>query len=159
MPAEDPSADTAVPAGADPAQESVFEPEPVLPEAVRQRVINLAASAITGLPIDELPTALRRVAKFAPNRRARLGGPIIATQLAADPLLRQRLASKVVDENVELGQAIAEGATPASDTTRFAQSATRIPVSLIEGRGVEGHGGSAGAVARLERAGRWRRES
>jgi hypothetical protein len=114
MPAEDPSADAAVPAGGDPAQEAVFEPEPVLPEAVRQRVINLAASAITGLPIDELPTALRRVAKFAPNRRARLGGPIIATQLAGDPLLRQRLASRVVDETGELGHAIADGAPPAA---------------------------------------------
>jgi predicted RNA-binding protein with PIN domain len=114
MPAEDPFADAAVPAGGDPAQEAVFEPEPVLPEAVRQRVINLAASAITGLPIDELPTALRRVAKFAPNRRARLGGPIIATQLAGDPLLRQRLAGRVVDETGELGHAIAEGAPPAA---------------------------------------------
>jgi predicted RNA-binding protein with PIN domain len=114
MPAEDPFADAAVPAGDDPAQEAVFEPEPVLPEAVRQRVINLAASAITGLPIDELPTALRRVAKFAPNRRARLGGPIIATQLAGDPLLRQRLANRVVDETGELGHAISEGAPPAA---------------------------------------------
>ncbi len=50
MPAEDPFADAAVPAGGDPAQEAVsepeqvlpeavFEPEPILPEPVRQRVI------------------------------------------------------------------------------------------------------------------------
>ncbi len=114
MPAEDPTADAVEPAAGDPAQELVFEPEPTLPEAVRQRVINLAASAITGLPIDELPTALRRVAKFAPNRRARLGGPIIATQLAADPLLRQRLAARVVKEAGDLGAAIAEGAPPSA---------------------------------------------
>src|SRR5215207_10158167 len=70
-------------------------PEPVLPEPVRQRVIQLAAAAMSGLPVDELPSALRRVAKFAPNRRARLGGAVIATQITGDPLLRQRLATRV----------------------------------------------------------------
>ncbi len=53
-------------------------PEPeiraLLPEPVRQRVVALAAAALPGLPFDELPVPLRRVAKFAPNRRARLGG-------------------------------------------------------------------------------------
>ena len=40
-----------------------------------------------------MPVPLRRVAKFAPNRRARLGGPAIAAQLAADPLFRQRVST------------------------------------------------------------------
>jgi predicted RNA-binding protein with PIN domain len=114
MPAEDRSVNDAVRVAGDPAQEPAFEPEPVLPEAVRQRVINLAASAITGLPIDELPIGLRRVAKFAPNRRARLGGPIIATQLASDPLLRQRLATRVVEEAGDLGAAVVDGTPPAA---------------------------------------------
>ena len=72
-------------------------PEPTLPEPVRQRVIALAAAAMPGLPADEVPVPLRRVAKFAPNRRARLGGPAIAAQLAADPLFRQRIGDRVVD--------------------------------------------------------------
>lgn len=88
--------------------------EPVLPEAVRQRVIALAAGAMTGLPLEELPMPLRRVAKFAPNRRARLGGPVIAMQLSGDPLLRQRLAARVVNEAGDLGAAILEGVTPAA---------------------------------------------
>src|SRR5690606_26075682 len=67
--------------------------EPVLPEAVRQRVIALAAAAITGMPADEVPGPLRRVAGFAPNRRARLGGSLIAAQLATDPLFRQLVGS------------------------------------------------------------------
>ncbi|GII21993.1 NYN domain-containing protein [Planosporangium mesophilum] len=96
------------------AREQGFEPEPVLPEPVRQRVITLAAAAITDLPIEELPTALRRVAKFAPNRRARLGGQVIATQLAGDPLLRQRLATRAVEAAGGLGAAIVEGAPPAA---------------------------------------------
>ena len=99
---------------ADGAEAALYEPEPVLPEAVRQRVIALAAGAMTGLPLDELPMPLRRVAKFAPNRRARLGGPAIALQLASDPLLRQRLATRIVNEAGDLGAAILEGTAPAA---------------------------------------------
>jgi len=90
------------------------EPEPTLPEPVRQRVVVLAAAAITGMPLDELPAALRRVAKFAPNRRARLGGAAIAAQLAADPLFRQRVGGRAVDAAGELGAAVREGTTPAA---------------------------------------------
>ena len=99
---------------AGPDEGTAFEPEPVLPEPVRQRVIALAAAALVGLPADELPVPLRRVAKFAPNRRARLGGPLIATQLAGDPLLRQRLAGRVLAEAGDLGTAVIEGACPAA---------------------------------------------
>lgn len=89
-------------------------PEPILPEPVRQRVIALSASALPGLPMDETPVPLRRVAKFAPNRRARLGGAAIATQLAGDPLFRQRISGRVLAEAGELGAAVVEGACPAA---------------------------------------------
>jgi len=88
--------------------------EPTLPEPVRQRVVALAAAAMTGMPVEELPVPVRRVAKFAPNRRAKLGGATIAAQLAADPLFRQRCAAKAVDEAGELGLAVCEGAIPAA---------------------------------------------
>jgi predicted RNA-binding protein with PIN domain len=114
MPAQEPSADEVAEAAGAAAQEPGFEPEPTLPEPVRQRVITLAAAGMTGMPLDELPMALRRVAKFAPNRRARLGGPIIATQLAGDPLLRQRLAARAVEEAGELGAAVVDGTLPAA---------------------------------------------
>ena len=51
-----------------------------------------------------LPVPLRRVAKFAPNRRARLGGPAIAAQLAADPLFRQRISGRVLDRRRRPGR-------------------------------------------------------
>jgi predicted RNA-binding protein with PIN domain len=114
MPAQEPFADEVAEAAGDPGQGQGFEPEPNLAEPVRQRVITLAAAAITGMRLDELPMVLRRVAKFAPNRRARLGGPIIATQLAGDPLLRQRLASRAVEEAGELGLAVIDGTPPAA---------------------------------------------
>ncbi|MBX6356380.1 MAG: NYN domain-containing protein [Micromonosporaceae bacterium] len=87
--------------------------EPILPEPVRQRIVALTASALGTLAPDELPAALRRVAKFAPNRRARLGGPAIATQLASDPLFRQRVAARVVADAGDLGAAVADGTRPA----------------------------------------------
>ncbi|GAB3985038.1 NYN domain-containing protein [Plantactinospora veratri] len=90
------------------------ELEPTLPEPVRARIVSLAAAALPTLPTDELPPPLRRVAKFAPNRRARLGGGPIATQLAADPLFRQRVASRVLAEAGELGSVVVSGASPAA---------------------------------------------
>jgi predicted RNA-binding protein with PIN domain/Skp family chaperone for outer membrane proteins len=98
----------------EPTAEGVLEDEPVLPEAVRARVTALAAAALPGLPFDEVPVALRRVAKFAPNRRARLGGPAIAAHLAADPLFRQRLGSRVLGDAGELGEAVVGGVLPAA---------------------------------------------
>jgi predicted RNA-binding protein with PIN domain len=88
--------------------------EPTLPEPVRQRIINLAAAALPTLPGDELPAPLRRIAKFAPNRRARLGAAPIATQLASDPLFRQRVASRVLAEAGALGAAVVSGSSPAA---------------------------------------------
>jgi predicted RNA-binding protein with PIN domain len=90
------------------------EPEPVLPEPVRQRIVAMVASVLPGLPVDELPVPLRRVAKFAPNRRARLGGPAIATQLVGDPLFRQRASERVLAQAGDLGAAVVEGTGPAA---------------------------------------------
>jgi predicted RNA-binding protein with PIN domain len=91
-----------------------FVPEPVLPEAVRQRIMVLAAAALPGLPADEVPVPLRRVARFAPNRRARLGGREIAAQLVADPLFRQRVGTRVITESGDLGAAVTSGVAPAA---------------------------------------------
>jgi predicted RNA-binding protein with PIN domain len=106
--AEDPAA---TPAGA-PADDVL--PEPVLPEPVRQRIVALTAAVLPGMPADEIPVPLRRVAKFAPNRRARLGGQAIATQLAADALFRQRVAGRVLADAGELAAAVIEGTCPAA---------------------------------------------
>jgi predicted RNA-binding protein with PIN domain len=95
-------------------QDADLGPEPTAPEPVRQRIMTLAAAALPGLPADEIPVALRRVARFAPHRRARLGGREIAAQLAADPLFRQRISTRVVADSGDLGAAVAAGMAPAA---------------------------------------------
>jgi predicted RNA-binding protein with PIN domain len=106
--APDLGADLDAPADAD------FAPEPILPEQVRQRITTLVAAALPGMPMDEMPLALRRVARFAPNRRARMGGQAIAAQLAADPLFRQRIGGRVITEAGDLGAAVCRGMAPAA---------------------------------------------
>jgi predicted RNA-binding protein with PIN domain len=96
------------------AEDAEFVPEPALPEQVRQRIVSLAASALPGLPTDEVPVPMRKVARFAPNRRARLGGREIAAQLASDPLFRQRISGRVVTDTGDLGAAVAAGMAPAA---------------------------------------------
>ncbi|TYC03618.1 hypothetical protein FXF53_07860 [Micromonospora sp. WP24] len=102
------------PGGAGGDDDGAPEPEPVLPEPVRQRIVTLTAAVLPGLPADEVPVPLRRVAKFAPNRRARLGAPAIATQLTADPLFRQRVSARVLTDAGDLGAAVVEGTAPAA---------------------------------------------
>jgi predicted RNA-binding protein with PIN domain len=74
------------------ADAGAYDDLAVLPEAVRSRVVALAADVLPQVP--GLPPAVRRVAGFAPNRRARLGGTAIAEALADDEL-RERVAVQV----------------------------------------------------------------
>ncbi|MFC5940803.1 NYN domain-containing protein [Micromonospora harpali] len=90
------------------------EPEPTLPEPVRQRIVALTAAVLPVLPGDEVPVPLRRVAKFAPNRRARLGAPMIAAQLTADPLFRQRITARVLADSGDLAATVVGGTAPAA---------------------------------------------
>ena len=63
-----------------------------LPEPVRSRIVAMAAEALPDVP--RLPPAVRRVASFAPARRARLGGTAIMEALADDEF-RQRVGTQV----------------------------------------------------------------
>ncbi|MEU6643862.1 NYN domain-containing protein [Saccharomonospora sp. NPDC046836] len=52
-----------------------------LPEAVRERIAELAAAALGRLPADDVPRQLRPVARFAPAKRAKVGGNALLTGL------------------------------------------------------------------------------
>lgn len=64
-----------------------------LPTAVRARVVGVSAEVLPDVPA--LPPALRRVASFAPARRARLGATAIAQGLE-DDAVRERVAAQVL---------------------------------------------------------------
>ena len=72
-----------------------------LPEAVRVRVVALAADVLP--QIASLPPALRKVADFAPQRRARLGSTPIAAALTSDPEFRGHVVTQVAALRPELG--------------------------------------------------------
>jgi len=52
-----------------------------LPEPVRARLAEVASVAVGELPIAELPAGLRRLAKFTPSKRARLGARMLLGEL------------------------------------------------------------------------------
>ncbi len=64
-----------------------------LPDAVRARIVSMAAEVLPD--VVRLPPSLRRVAEFAPARRARLGGTAIASALGSDEEFRERVATQV----------------------------------------------------------------
>lgn len=106
---------------ADPTPDETPEPGetrdaavPVLPDAVRARVVALAADALGRIPAEQLPPALKRVASFAPARRARLAGSQIAAVLETDDTFRERVGVHAREDVAEIATALEAGAPPAA---------------------------------------------
>lgn len=70
------------------------------PEVLQARLVQRTAQVLPGL--GTLPAPLRRVATFAPQRRARLGATQILASLVADAALRERVANRLVLDDAEL---------------------------------------------------------
>ena len=83
-----------------------------LPDAVRSRVLVLAADALGRLAAEHVPAPLKKVATFAPARRARLAGSQIATVLESDPAFRDRLALQVRAAAGPVARAVTEARLP-----------------------------------------------
>lgn len=99
--------------------EAVGADEPVeqtgpLPDAVRARVVQLAAEAVGRIAADSLPPSLKKVASFAPPRRARLAGTQIAAVLETDDSFREHVAIQVRALHEALADALERGTTPAA---------------------------------------------
>ncbi|HET6694566.1 MAG TPA: hypothetical protein VFG97_09695, partial [Pedococcus sp.] len=99
------------PEGEDASAEKLAAP---LPEAVRQRVVALAADELGRMPVEQLPAALRRVAAFAPGRRAKLAGTQIASVLEGDADFREHLARQVRAGVPAIAAALDAGAAPSA---------------------------------------------
>jgi len=59
-----------------------------LPDALRGRLAEVAAVAVGEMPAVDLPVSLRRLARFTPAKRARLGGPALTARLAESAAFR-----------------------------------------------------------------------
>ncbi|NPC95456.1 NYN domain-containing protein [Nocardioides sp. zg-DK7169] len=128
-----------------------------LPGAVRTRVLARTAEVLPDVP--HLPPSLRRVAAFAPARRARLGAGAITAALADDEL-RERVAVQL--------QARGPAALDAADEVALAWLLRPEGWALVVADGVRRLGERAGAEgrdaeverlrARLERAEQAQRE-
>ncbi|MGH3629695.1 MAG: hypothetical protein ACRDRL_19940 [Sciscionella sp.] len=83
-----------------------------LVEPVRARVIALAADGLGRMPVDHVPASLKRVASFAPARRAKLAAGQIADVLQSDETFREQLAIQVRTAVPELAQALDDRVLP-----------------------------------------------
>jgi predicted RNA-binding protein with PIN domain len=59
-----------------------------LPEALRSRLAELAATAVGAMPATDIPVPLRRLARFTPAKRAKLGGAALTAELEASAAFR-----------------------------------------------------------------------
>ena len=59
-----------------------------LPEPLRARLADVAAAAVGGMPDAEVPVPLRRLARFTPAKRAKLGAPALVAQLHSSAAFR-----------------------------------------------------------------------
>jgi predicted RNA-binding protein with PIN domain len=84
----------------------------LLPEPVRLRALSLCADAMGVIPADQLPASLRRVASFAPARRARAAGSQIAAALENDETFRERVATQLRLAVPEMAKALDEQNPP-----------------------------------------------
>ncbi|HET7174357.1 MAG TPA: NYN domain-containing protein [Nocardioidaceae bacterium] len=92
--------------------------EVVLPAAVRNRVVAIAAEALGRLPAAQVPPPLRRAATFAPARRAKLAGGQIAGLVETDDDFREHLATQVRALVPEAVAALEAGEQPSGPAER-----------------------------------------
>ncbi|MDQ1103204.1 NYN domain-containing protein [Nocardioides zeae] len=95
-----------------------------LPEPLRARVVQLSAQVLPDVGV--LPPPLRKVATFAPQRRARLGGGQIAAALGDDDL-RDRVATQVVARS-DLGGLATELLGPATGDDEQEREVRDLPL-------------------------------
>jgi predicted RNA-binding protein with PIN domain len=103
----------------EPASDADADPPVLLPDAVRQRLVAMTLDVLGSLGEDRLPASVRPVARFAPQRRARLAAGPIAAALHDDDF-RERVAAQVRPGQAELVAALERGDPVAADPVEVA---------------------------------------
>ena len=80
-----------------------------LVEPARQRLVTIAADVLGRLTADEVPPALKAIARFTPAKRVSLGAASLAAALDADEAFRERVADVVADAGPDLAEAVRTG--------------------------------------------------
>jgi predicted RNA-binding protein with PIN domain len=130
-----------------------------LVEPARLQVIDLAADLLGRLPSEEVPPALRAIARFAPAKRSRLGAVALAATLDSDDAFRGKVAEAVEQASPELTAAVRDGgSTAAADPIDVAVVAylTRPPgweasLAAANGRWATERGADAGQRDEIDR--------
>lgn len=106
------------------------------PESVRSRLAEVASVAVGALPTDDVPVPLRRLARFTPAKRARLGRSALLGELETSAAFRAAVVAWWVEHRPgELAAAAAD------------------PLGAAAGAVLTGDPGAADAVARAARRG------
>jgi predicted RNA-binding protein with PIN domain len=113
------------PPGEDRSEASVDRTaDPVLPDAVRRRVLDTAAGVLGSLPPGEVPPLLARVRSFAPARRAERGAIPLLAALERDDAFRARVAAAVRTDRPDLADGVDAGSAPSdADAAEVAAAA------------------------------------
>jgi predicted RNA-binding protein with PIN domain len=80
-----------------------------LVDPARAQVVMIAADVLGKLPAEEVPAALRPLARFAPAKRQRLGAVALAAAIDADDVFRAKVADVVAQTSPELTAAVRDG--------------------------------------------------
>lgn len=106
-----------------------------LPEPVRSRLAELAAAALGAMPAADVPRSLRAVARFAPAKRAKVGGAALLAELAT-PAFHSWVVRWCSEQRPDALVTVAEAGRPQPDATAAAAAAvlTGSPVAaaLVE---------------------------
>ena len=119
-----------------------------LPDAVRHRLAEVAAIAVGEMPAVDVPAPLRRVARFAPAKRARLGAKALLAELGSSSAFRTAVVAWW-EEHRPRELSTAEDAVAADPVTAAA-------AALLTGDGTAGE--IVEVVARRDEAGEVRAE-
>lgn len=137
-------------AGDDGSRAASRSAEPLVPREVQRVVVEVAATAIGNKPLNEIPRALRPIARFTPARRARSGAAQLWAAASGDDEFRAFLAEIVTISMPELARQVTSDDVP-EDADRITVGALRF---LIRPDGWQQALGSLDADLREERSAR-----
>ena len=139
------SGDRLPPPAGDPARADASPVEPAgcpgpawrsLPKPVRSRLAEAASLAVGALPVDDVPIPLRRLARFTPAKRSRLGRPTLLAELEASGAFRAAVVAWWDEHRPgELAPTVDDPLAAAAAAVLLADPAAADAVALAARRG------------------------